>query len=127
MAEENNTPATAEKAPNKLMGALSYLGILVLVPMFGLKPEEKDDYVKTHIRQGVGVLALDIVAYLIRWIGAAIIPGGIGSLVYWIGSLVMLLAFVLMILGIVHAVKPSSDKLPIFGDFFDKTFASVAK
>lgn len=125
MAEET-TPATAAKEPNKLMGALSYLGILIIVPLVAVKPEDKDDYLKTHLRQGIGIIALDIVAYLIRFIGG-LIGGGIGSLIFWVGSLVLFLAFVLLIIGIIHAVKPNSDKLPIFGDFFDKTFASIVK
>lgn len=121
MAEE-----TSGKEPNKLMGALSYLGILIIVPLVALKPEEKDNYIKTHLRQGIGILALDVVAWFIRFMGS-LIGGGIGSLIFWIGSLILFLAFVLIIIGVIRAIKPSTEKLPIFGDFFDKTFSSLIK
>ncbi len=117
MAEE--TPATTEKKPNTTMGLLCYLGILVIVPLLTIKAEDRDDFIKTHLRQGIGLFAF----YLIVGGLSQLIGGLIGT----IFSILVLVLFVLAIIGIVNAVGGKIAKLPLLGDVFDKIGASFVK
>ncbi|MBP5503772.1 MAG: hypothetical protein IKR94_03420 [Bacteroidales bacterium] len=120
MAEET-TPATAEKKPNTTMGLLCYLGILVLVPLFSVKAEDRDDFLKTHLRQGIGLLITMIIVNVIR----TVVSGStIASL---IASVIAIFFFILAIIGIVNAVKAKDAKLPFLGDLFDKIGNSMIK
>ena len=113
--------ASGAKEPNKIMWILCYLWILFLIPMFVLKPEEKDSYIINHLRQWIGVFAIYIVWYIfyfIAWILGLIIFSYIGYLIY-------LIAFVFVLIGIYNAFKWESSKLPFVGEFFDKKITFV--
>jgi len=118
MAEET-TPATTDKKPNTTMGLLCYLGILVIVPLLAVKAEDRDEFLKSHLRQGIGLLAF----YMIIGGLAQLIGGLIGS----IFSILSLILFVLTIIGIVNAVGGKIAKLPLLGDVFDKIGGSFVK
>lgn len=122
---------------NKVMAVLAYIGILVLVPLFGAKESE---YARYHTKQGL----LNCIASIVYAIASAIINGVVGAIfkptftffgyvpnpvaaiistVLSIGSLVFL-AFA--ILGIVNAVQGKCKELPVLGkltildSFFNK-------
>lgn len=118
MAEET-TPATTDKKPNTTMGLLCYLGILVIVPLLAVKAEDRDEFLKSHLRQGIGLFAF----YLIVGGLSRFISGWIGT----IFSILALILFVLAIIGIVNAVGGKNTKLPLLGDVFDKIGASFVK
>lgn len=101
------------------MGLLCYLGILVIVPLLTIKAEDRDDFIKTHLRQGIGLFAF----YLIVGGLSQLIGGLIGT----IFSILVLVLFVLAIIGIVNAVGGKIAKLPLLGDVFDKIGASFVK
>ena len=104
MAEEEKSSAgSGEK--NTGMAALSYLGILVLVPL--LTEAKKDPFVKFHAKQGL--------VLLICWV--------IGGFVIWIpfvGWLIGLGILVLAIIGIVGALGGSQKPLPVIGSYAEK-------
>ena len=92
---------------NKIMGILAYLGILFLVPYLAAK---ESPFAKFHANQG----CILFIAYLAAWVVGFIlifIP-----YIGWIVSYALYLGcFVLMILGIINAVKGEMKELPLIG------------
>ncbi len=118
-----NTPdTTAEYAAedisaNKGMAILSYLSILVLIPIFAAK---NSPFARFHANQGLVFLVAGIVLNI-----ANAIFGFILAFIPYIGtpisSLVSLAIAVLdivwLILGIVNAAQGKAKELPIIGGF----------
>ncbi|MBQ7114042.1 MAG: hypothetical protein IJO10_07365 [Clostridia bacterium] len=94
MAENNST--------NKVMGILSYLWILWIVPIFAAKDSQ---FARFHANQG-----------LVLWI-ISIVGGIIGEIpvIGFISWIVGIAYLVLTIMGIVNAVKGEMKPLPIIG------------
>jgi uncharacterized membrane protein len=106
----NNAPNTTPVAPmpqatnRTLMGVLSYLGILVLIPLLMAKD---DPFVKFHIKQGLVVFAL----YIVVWV----VMGMLFWRLFFIAQLFNLALLVLVIMGIVNVVQGKEKELPIVG------------
>lgn len=102
--QNNQSSAQSEQGSNKtLMGVLSYLGPLVIIPFLMSK---EDPFVKFHIKQGLVVVCLEIIVWIL------------GSMMYsfWmILNLVNLATFVLSIIGIVNVVQHKEKELPLVG------------
>ena len=104
MSEEKpQEPAAAGK--NIGMGVLCYLGILVLVPL--LTDSKNDPFVKFHIKQGIVLLVVGIIAGFVSWIP-------------FIGWILGLALFVLWVIGLVNVLGGKEVKLPVIGQFGDK-------
>ncbi len=89
---------------NKLMAGLSYVGILVLVPLL-LKKDSKFAY--EHAKQGL--------VMLIAWI--------IGSFVFWIPLIGWTLGIVLLVVDVLALVKALSGEfweVPVLGELRNK-------
>lgn len=94
-----------DKADNKVMAILAYLGILVLVPIFGA-PQSK--FARFHANQGLILCLL--------WILIAII--GRIPFIGWIIRLVgYILCVVLAVKGIIAANNGEAKELPYIGKF----------
>lgn len=87
---------------NKLMGILSYLGILVLIPIFAVKD---DAFVRYHANQGLVNCIIAIVASILSAI----------PIIGIVAGLVGIVCFVFMILGIINVVKGEMKPLPLIG------------
>ena len=92
---------------NKIMGILAYLGILFLVPYLAAK---ESPFAKFHANQGcvlfIAYLAAGIAGFILVFI----------PYIGWLVSYVLYLGcFVLMILGIINAVKGEMKELPLIG------------
>jgi len=87
------------------MAVLCYLGILVLVPL--LTDAKNDPFVKFHIKQGLVLLIVDIIASFIFWIP-------------FIGWILWLGIVILFIMGIVNAAGGKEKELPLIGSFGSK-------
>ncbi|MDD5318675.1 MAG: hypothetical protein PHF79_02555 [Candidatus Pacebacteria bacterium] len=88
-----------------VMGVLSYLGILVVIPLI---VSRHDPFVKFHIKQGLVLLVIDIILWIVVqlfWILAPIV------------GLINLGIFVLVVLGIINVVQKKEKELPIVGSF----------
>lgn len=107
-----------EVKDNKVMGVLSYLGILLLIP--ALAGNKQSKYVRHHLNQGLVLQIISIIINVLdgslvwRMHGWFTIMGGIWSLAFDIAKLA---CFVFMILGIVSACRGDKKKLPILGEF----------
>lgn len=96
----------AKKTGNAtLMAVLSYIGILVLIPL--LTEAKKDPFVKFHVKQGLVLLIADVIA-------------GVIAAVPFVGWAAGIFVFVLFILGIVNAIGGKQTPLPLIGQFGEK-------
>lgn len=100
-----------QSTENKIMGVLSYISILVLIPIL---IGEKDDFVRRHINQGLVLCVANIVCSQIGWF-VGLIPF-IGGLLLLLTRLVTLGINMLCIVGIVYALQGKDKKLPIIGE-----------
>ncbi len=89
---------------NKIYAALSYLGLLVLIPLLVAKDSK---YAQFHAKQGLVFLIIFFV----------------GSLVFWIpliGWLAWLFFVVIDIYALVQALSGNCWKAPVVGDLAEK-------
>jgi len=90
---------------NKLIASIGYLGILCLIPLL-LKKDSP--FAQFHGKQGLVLL----IVWLMLWMGN-IVPV-LGWMVWLFGSLVLV---VLIIMGVVHALKGEMWELPYLGQY----------
>lgn len=101
-------------ARNKVMAVLAYLGLLVLVPIFGAKESK---FARYHANQGLTLLLASVVWSIVSSILSSILVSiswrlaFVGSLL----SLVSLVFLVLAIIGIVNAANGKAKELPVIG------------
>ena len=103
---------------NKLMAVLSYLGILVLIPILAAKDSP---FAKFHATQGLNLLIVSVAWSIVSGIIGAIL-GAIGvtflsvlwSIITWLVSIVI---FLTMVIGIINAAQGKATELPIIGGF----------
>ncbi len=121
IADFNNTPDHTSEydqtdiSSNKALAALSYLGILVLIPILAA-PNSK--FARFHSNQGLVLLIVNIVLNIalsivkIAMYSIADPLGRIFSVITWaVGILIIVLA----IIGIINAVQGKAKELPIIG------------
>lgn len=93
---------------SKLLGVLSYLNFLVLIPVF---TSGRDEFVKKHMKQGLFLLlGLVLLPYVL------IIP-----LLGWIiGGVWAILLLILWLMGLISAITGREKSLPIIGKLTDR-------
>lgn len=99
---------------NKVMGILSYIGILCLIPFFAAKESQ---YAQFHAKQGLNLFIVEViysVAFSILSIVLAFIPI-IGWIIIALLSLVSIAFLVIAIMGIVNACGTEAKELPLVG------------
>ncbi len=103
---------------NKIMGILSYFGILVLIPIFAAK---ESPFARFHANQGLVLLVAGILVGM-----ATSLVGMLFGLIHidvltvlWniVSWLIRVTMFALMILGIVNAASGKAKELPLVGNF----------
>lgn len=109
------TSEAADAQQNKMMGILAYLGILVLIPIFGA-PQSK--FARYHANQGlincIAAIAYGILSGILR----SVFYGVSWRLGYTIGnilSIISLVFVVLAIIGIMNVTKGEKKPLPVIG------------
>ena len=116
--EEETTPQPEQQAPvdeiqdvtgvdrNRLIAALSYLGVLVVLPLFFV--DKDDPFVKFHARQGLVIL----IGFVLAGFVTAVIPV--------IGNLFWLVLALASIAGLIQALQGKWWKVPLVGDIAAK-------
>lgn len=99
-----NTPSTIEH--NVLMGILSYISILVLIPLL---TEKNDSFVRFHVRQGLVLLVIEAAV----WVLSMFMMWPLFSIL----RLINLACVVLSIIGIVNVINKKETPLPVVGQF----------
>ncbi|MEY4722687.1 MAG: hypothetical protein RLZZ324_200, partial [Candidatus Parcubacteria bacterium] len=92
----------AHEEPHHVMAMLSYLGILFLIPL--LMDKHHDEFVLFHLRQGIVMFALEVLA----------------SMLFWNRNAGDMLTFALIVVSLVAAYRTyKSEKwvLPIVGQY----------
>lgn len=105
--EEKEKIEKKEEKVNPL-AILSYLGVLVLVPLL---VEKKDEFVKFHTRQGLALFICEIATFAISWFP---ILGWILGYIAWI------LWVVLSIIGILNVLSGKKSSLPLVGGLAER-------
>ena len=116
---------SSDAEDNKVMAVLAYLGILVLVPILAAKESRFAQY---HANQGLVLLIAGIGGFIVLSIFSTItsmILGNIpilGALVgLFLGGLLYFIAWIavmiLVIMGILNAVKGEEKPLPVIGKY----------
>lgn len=103
---------------NKLMAVLSYIGILVLVPILAAKDSP---FAKYHASQGLNLLIVDVAWCIVSGI-VSLIFGLIGvtflsvlwTIVTWLVGIAL---FLMMVIGIINAAQGRAKELPFIGGF----------
>ena len=99
---------------NKTMGILSYIGLLVLVPIFAAKDSK---FARFHANQGLVLVIAQAIVTTVLSITAAIlgmIPY-IGWLLALLIRLIIPVVYIPSIIGIINAAKGQAKELPIIG------------
>jgi len=106
MAEDTtNTQPTASKEDvekNKTNAVLSYIGILILVPLLS-EDAKKSPYAKFHMNQGLVITLVWIVASFVIWV----------PIIGWVLGIAM---FVLWIIGLMGAINGEMKRVPLLGN-----------
>ena len=89
---------------NKIMAILSYLGILVLVPIFCAKESK---FARFHANQGLILLVAEVVSAILSNV----------PVIKWFTWILELAIAVLIIVGIINAAKGKAKRLPVIGSF----------
>jgi uncharacterized membrane protein len=97
---------------DKIQLVLAYLGCLALIPFLTVKDSE---YVKWHAKQGLVLLAGEVVIGVGLSIVLSIVGVGL-----CLGPVVNLGFFVLSIFGIMKAMKGERYRIPVVADLADK-------
>lgn len=97
---------------NKVMAILSYIGILVLIPIFAAKNSK---FARFHANQGLLLCIIGIAMSIISMVLGEVPV--IGFLLGIIGGLVSVVTFVLAIIGICNACTGKAKELPIVGKY----------
>lgn len=118
MDTPNTTAAfdPADVSQNKAMGILSYLSILVLIPILAA-PNSR--FARYHANQGLVLFIVEIAYSIVEMILGMIfglIPV-VGTILNAILGLVHIVFIVLSVLGIVNAANGEAKELPVIGKF----------
>jgi len=90
---------------------LSYLGILVLIPLLTIEHKKRNDFIKYHLQQGLNLFILEIIVWIVLMILTVITFG-----LFWIVSYVIwLLILVICIVAIIKAMNKEKWEIPVIG------------
>lgn len=133
---------------NKAISILSYLGLLLLIPLFVKKDSE---YCKFHVKQGANLFVISVAYAIVTQIFLALIglvfrptiqtyylityvsPHPVYSLFNLVFSLVYIFFLVIAIIGMVNAGTGKRKPMPVLGgikimdSLMDKIYASLNK
>ena len=106
----------SEVRQNKAMGVLSYLGILVLIPL--IAGDKRSQYVRQHVNQGLVLYILSNIIDFVEGNWFFGLPSFFhfgGGLFSWAFDIIDLAVFIILVMGIVTACKGERRELPIIG------------
>lgn len=102
---------------NKALSILSYIGFLFIIPLIAA-PQSK--FAKFHANQGlilfIAEAVIGVASSIVTTIGY-FIASFIGGLFSAVFSLVGIVSFIFMVIGIINAVQGKAKELPIIGGF----------
>ncbi len=114
--DETGSMDKKDAEDNKIMGILAYIGILVLIPIFGAKESK---FARFHANQGLVLLIVEVIIAIVFAILGAILGGVpvLGTIISIINWVISLCCLALAILGIYNAATGKAKQLPLIGGF----------
>jgi len=106
--ETEQVSENSKKEDNKLMGILSYIGVLCLIPLLTKKD---NTFVFFHAKQGVVLFIAEV---------ATVFVAAIPLLGWVVAPTVSIIWLILAIIGIVNVLDGKQKELPILGKYADK-------
>ena len=100
----------ADIKENKLMGILSYISFLVVIPLFGAKSSK---WARFHANNGL-ILAITELGIWIFFGLLGMIPNA-GVILWIIGWICSLVPLALSVFGIIFAAQGKARELPVIG------------
>ena len=108
-------PASSDRT---LMVILSYLGLLALIPYL-TKKEDPD--IHWHAKNGVGLLILDVVMWVLIFVLGMVLPDTLGCGIGAISCVLWIAVLVLHVYCIIQAVGGKRPRIPVVTDFAEKS------
>jgi len=102
------TPGAPKEGKKDLTAILSYIGILVLIPLLTSKD---DPFTQFHARQGLALFVAEIATFMIAWIP---------FLGWFVGMILWIVWLVLSIMGIMNVLNGKRSPLPVIGKLAEK-------
>ncbi|MCX6312439.1 MAG: hypothetical protein NT084_12480 [Bacteroidetes bacterium] len=120
--ENTNMPVSdAQDAENgKIIAILSYITLIGWVIAYVMHSSNKTKFGAFHIRQGLGLMIMSVGVFILSFVMMFI-----SFYLYSIFQIVNLGILAIAIMGIVNAAGGKKQGIPVLGEFFDKTFASI--
>lgn len=101
----------------KTMAIVSYLTLIGTLIAFFLNQDKKNQFTAFHTRQALGLWLLQMaLGYMVSGFDSWNI-----TTAFWIGI------GILLFYGVFTAISGKAEPIPILGDFFQKTFASLGR
>ncbi|WP_369998133.1 DUF4870 domain-containing protein [Winogradskyella sp.] len=101
----------------KTLGFVAYLTLLGTLIAFFMNQEKKNPFTSFHIRQALGLgLLYIIIGFVVSSLDSMMV-----SMSFWI------FFSVLYLYGIFGALTGKMNKIPMLGDFFQKTFKNIGE
>ncbi|MGA2409027.1 MAG: DUF4870 domain-containing protein [Candidatus Binataceae bacterium] len=105
---------------NKPIAALTYLfGLITGIVFLNVEPYNRDDYVRFHARQSIVFSVACIVLWVILSVFIAILPGGLGRLLAFIGRIVAFLLAVFWLFLMYKALRGERYRIPELSNWTD--------
>lgn len=114
-------PGGPVSSDRSLMIALSYLGILALIPYL-TKKNDPDQEVRWHSKNGMGLFILDIVLWIAFFVISMVLRNAaIGCGIGVIQCVVWLALLGLHIYCLIQAINGKRTRIPVVTDFAEKS------
>lgn len=105
-SKKSENVGSDKKDTNHFMGILAYLGPLVIIPYL---TQKDDQFVKFHIKQGLVLLSIQVVVWILAKMFFMIFFG--------LMQIINLGILILVIIGIANVVNKKEKLLPLVGHF----------
>lgn len=106
---------------SKTVSIVSYIGLIGWIIAYFVSKTKTDDLSRYHLKQGFGLAIVGIPLVIISNIIAFIIP----FVGLTLSSILGLLVFILLVIGIINAANETQKPLPIIGKSFENKFSFI--
>lgn len=103
---------------NKTLAIVSYITLIGWLISFFVSADKRDELVKFHLKQSLGLAIVSIVLNVITTVIAFVLP----SIASILSLVVFLFVLALLIIGCINASKETNKELPLIGGFFVNAF-----
>jgi uncharacterized membrane protein len=118
MAKKIKEKTNSSDSDHQMTAVLSYIGILVLIPLLAIDKKKKDDFIKFHIKQGLILFLAEIILAVIEGILARI------PVIGWVFETILGLAWlaivIVCVIAIIKALNGEKWEISMLSDYTKK-------